>query len=70
MAQLKITLTRSPIGYEKSQGATARALGLRRRGATVTQPDNPAIRGMVTKIRHLVAVEEVHAGGAEETKSE
>lgn len=56
-AQLKITLKRSPIGYEKSQGATARALGLNKRGATVTRPDNPAVRGMVTKISHLVEVE-------------
>ncbi len=63
MAQLKITLKRSPIGYEKSQGATARALGLRRRGATVTQPDNPAIRGMIFKISHLVDVENVENDG-------
>ncbi len=63
MTQLKITLTRSPIGYEKSQGATARALGLRRLTATVTQPDNPAIRGMIVKISHLVEVENVKDGG-------
>lgn len=62
MAQLKITLRRSPIGYEKSQGATARALGLSRRGATVTQPDNPAIRGMIFKISHLLDVEAVDNG--------
>ena len=61
MAQLKITLARSPIGYERSQRATANALGLRKRGATVTQPDNAAIRGMVFKLRHLVQVEEVAA---------
>ena len=61
MAQLKITLTRSPIGYEKSQRLTAEALGLRKRGATVVQPDNAAIRGMVFKISHLLQVEEVGA---------
>jgi large subunit ribosomal protein L30 len=66
MPQLKITLKRSPIGYEKSQGATARALGLTKRGATVTRPDNAAIRGMVFKISHLVEVEPV-APGAEAT---
>ena len=59
MGQLKITLKRSPIGYEKSQRLTAEALGLRKRGAVVTQPDNPAIRGMVFKLRHLLEVEEV-----------
>ncbi len=56
MAQLKITLKRSPIGYEKSQGLTAEALGLRKLGKTVVRPDNEAIRGMVFKIRHLVVV--------------
>jgi ribosomal protein L30, bacterial/organelle len=59
--QLKITLKRSPIGYEKSQGATVQALGLRRLGATVVQPDNPAIRGMVFKVRHLVEATPVEA---------
>jgi len=56
MALLKITLTGSTIGYEKSQGLTARALGLTRRGQTVIQPDNASIRGMCFKIRHLVEV--------------
>lgn len=59
--QLQITLARSPIGYEKSQGATARALGLTRRGKTVVQPDNESVRGMVFKIRHLVEVSEAAA---------
>ncbi len=57
MPQLKITLTRSPIGYEKSQRATAEALGLRRLNQTVVQEDSPSIRGMVFKISHLVAIE-------------
>lgn len=57
--KLRITLVRSTIGYEKSQLATARALGLRRMHATVIQNDTPAIRGMVSKIIHLVRVEEV-----------
>lgn len=61
MSQLKITLKRSPIGYEKSQRLTAEALGLRKRGATVTQEDNPVIRGMVFKISHLLEVQEVGA---------
>jgi large subunit ribosomal protein L30 len=34
-------------------------LGLRKLNATVVRPDNPSIRGMVTKIRHLVQVEEM-----------
>lgn len=56
---LRITLVKSTIGYEKSQGDTARALGLRRMHASVTRPDTPQIRGMINKINHLVVVEEV-----------
>ncbi len=59
---LRITLVRSTIGRPKDQEATVRSLGLRRLHQTVERPDNPAIRGMVTKIRHLVKVEEVAAG--------
>jgi large subunit ribosomal protein L30 len=63
-AQIYVTLKRSPIGYEKSQGLTAKALGLNKRGSTVTHPDNPSIRGMVFKIRHLVEVTDVTEGAA------
>ena len=56
---LRITLVKSAIGFEKSQGETARALGLRKLHASVVKPDNSTVRGMVWKIRHLVEVEEV-----------
>jgi large subunit ribosomal protein L30 len=56
---LKITLVRSPIGYSKRQKRTVEALGLRRLHQSVLKPDNPAIRGMVRKISHLVTVEVV-----------
>jgi large subunit ribosomal protein L30 len=56
---IKITLVRSAIGLEKSQGETARALGLRKLHQSVVKPDIPSVRGMVWKIRHLVEVEEV-----------
>ncbi|MGA9192932.1 MAG: 50S ribosomal protein L30 [Anaerolineales bacterium] len=55
---LKITLVRSPIGYSLRQKRTVRALGLRRVRQTVEQVDGPEIRGMLTKIGHLVEVEE------------
>lgn len=60
MAQkkLRITLVKSPIGYNQQQKGTVRALGLRRMGHTVEQRDTPVIRGMVQKISHLVRVEE------------
>ncbi len=56
---LRITLTKSPIGYSYRQKRTVRALGLRRMHQTVEQEDTPVIRGMVAKVRHLVTVEEV-----------
>lgn len=59
MANLKITLVKSTIGALKDQQATVRALGLRKTNHTVVQPDNPCIRGMIFKVKHLVKVEEV-----------
>ena len=56
---LRITLVRSTIGRPADQGRTVASLGLRKLNATVERPDNPSIRGMVTKIRHLVEVEEL-----------
>jgi len=55
---LRITLVRSPIGYPQRQKRTVRALGLRRMHQTVEHPDNPAIRGMLASIPHLLRVEE------------
>lgn len=59
MAQLKITLKKSYIGYNSKQRKTAHALGLKKIGRTVIKPDNPCTRGMVDKIVHLVEVEEI-----------
>jgi len=56
---LKITLVRSTAGRKKDQIATVEALGLKRIRHVVEQKDNPAIRGMLTKVSHLVSVEEV-----------
>ncbi len=57
--KLRITQIRSTIGQKRDQGATVRALGLKRIRHTVEQEDNPVIRGMVFKVQHLVKVEEV-----------
>ena len=59
MANLKITLVKSTIGALKDHQATVKALGLRKTNHTVVQPDNPCIRGMIFKVKHLVKVEEV-----------
>lgn len=56
---ITVKLVRSPIGYEKSQKATVRALGLTKMNQVVEQADTPVIRGMVNKVSHLVEVGEV-----------
>lgn len=58
-AMLRITQVRSAIGSPADQKATVRALGLKRMNHTVEQADNPVIRGMVFKIKHLLKVEEI-----------
>ncbi len=55
---LKITLTKSPIGYTVRQKATVAALGLKKLQQTVEHADTPVIRGMINKISHLVEVSE------------
>jgi len=59
MAQLKVTQTKSVIGGKQNQRATLRSLGLRRIGQSVVREDKPEVRGMITTVAHLVAVEEV-----------
>ena len=61
MGQLRITWTKSAIGYEKRQKATIRALGLRRLHQTVEHEDTPTIRGMLHKVRHMIHVEAAEA---------
>jgi len=52
---------RSTINCKTDMKRTVQALGLRRLRYTVEQPDNPAIRGMVFLVKHLVKVEEIEA---------
>jgi large subunit ribosomal protein L30 len=59
MGNIKITLKKSLIGYEKDQRLTANALGLGKIGSSIIQPDNAAIRGMVRKLVHVLHVEDV-----------
>jgi large subunit ribosomal protein L30 len=59
MGKLRITYKKSMIGYAKDQKETVKSLGLSKLGKSVVQPDNPSIRGMIFKVRHLVEVEEV-----------
>lgn len=59
MAKLRVTWTKSAIGYALDQKETIRVLGLRRLGHSVEHSDTRSTRGMIHKVRHLVVVEEV-----------
>ena len=57
--KLKITLIKSTIGRLEKQQKTVQALGLKKIGSSVIHNDNPAVRGMIFVVKHLVTVEEV-----------
>src|SRR6266498_3109287 len=59
MTKLRITYTKSSIGYSQDQKDTVRSLGLHKLNSTALHDDTPSIRGMAFKIRHLVKVEEL-----------
>jgi large subunit ribosomal protein L30 len=56
---LKIKLVKSTIGAKPQHKQTIQALGLRKMHQVVEKQDNPQMRGMIQKVRHLVEVEEV-----------
>ena len=56
--QIKVTLVRSPIGYQPRHRECVRGLGLKRINHTVVLEDTPSVRGMVAKISHLVEIVE------------
>jgi large subunit ribosomal protein L30 len=55
---IKITQVKSAIGYSKKHKDTIRALGIHRMHQTVEHPDSLALRGMLSKVNHLVVIEE------------
>ena len=57
MANLKVTLVKSPIGAVPKHKKTVEAMGLRKVNKTVELPDNAATRGMIKQVSHLVKVE-------------
>ena len=61
MSKIAITWKRSGIGYSRDQRRTIASLGLRRLHQTVVHDDDPSIKGMVDKVRHLVEVSEAPA---------
>jgi large subunit ribosomal protein L30 len=59
MTRLRVKWVKSSIGYPQDQKATIKALGLHKLQHTVEHNDQPAVRGMLRKVRHLVQVEEI-----------
>lgn len=59
MAKIRITQVKSGIGYAEDQKLTLKSLGLRRIRHSVIHEDSNSLRGMITKVRHLVRIEEV-----------
>ncbi|MFN4007153.1 MAG: 50S ribosomal protein L30 [Chitinophagaceae bacterium] len=59
MKKIKITLVKSPIDRPERQKLTLKALGLGKLNSTREVEATPQILGMVTKVNHLVKVEEV-----------
>lgn len=57
--KLRVTYSKSAIGYNKEQKRTVAALGLRSLGQSIEHVDNSAIRGMIARVKHLVTVQEI-----------
>ena len=52
-----VVQTGSPIGRKPDQEATLKGLGLNKRHRKRTLEDTPAVRGMISKVQHLVRIE-------------
>ena len=57
--KLQIKQTKSTISCKPKQRSTMRALGLRKMNAERIHDDNPVIRGMIDKVKHLIEVKEI-----------
>jgi len=56
--KIRLTQTKSEIGYDRRQRASLRGLGIRRMNHSVEVEDTPSTRGMIRKVIHLLKVEE------------
>jgi large subunit ribosomal protein L30 len=53
---IKVEQVASPIRRRHDQRETLIGLGLNKLGRVAELPDNPAVRGMIAKVKHLVRV--------------
>ena len=58
--KIKVTQVRSKIGWPKDQKATLESLGLRKIGQRVVLENTPCNMGKVTKVRHLLKIENIN----------
>ena len=58
--QLQVTLTRSLIGRTQAQKDTVQSLGLRKIRQSAIHQDTASVRGMISKVNHLVEVKEIN----------
>jgi large subunit ribosomal protein L30 len=56
--RLTVTLNKSVIGFNRTQGKTIEGMGLRKIRQSVELPDTAETRGMILKVRHLITVTE------------
>ena len=59
MAKIKVTLVKSTIGQVDSVKGTIKALGLKKIRSSKELDDTPVVQGMITKVKHLVKVENI-----------
>ena len=59
MAKIRVTLVKSTIGQIDSVKATVAALGLKKIRSSKELDDTPVVQGMITKVKHLVKVENI-----------
>jgi large subunit ribosomal protein L30 len=59
MKKVKITLVKSPIDRPERQKLTLQALGLNKTNSSKEVEVTPQVQGMISKVSHLLKVEEV-----------
>ena len=58
MVKVKVTQIKSPIGRNITQKKTLIGMGLNKINRTKIYDDNPSIRGMIEKVKHLLKIEQ------------
>jgi len=58
--KVRVTQIGSPIGRTQDQHATLKGLGLYKMNRTRELEDTPSVRGMISKVAHLVRVEDIN----------